>query len=88
MSKIYDTLGRKYKDKGNDGSQEFGVRMITSYTTDLLKYITNSNNFNSHTALSFTDFHPTLNNAINSAPGKLCTVAFICIVTLGFHPWI
>ena len=25
MSKIYDTLGRKYKNKGIDGMQDFGV---------------------------------------------------------------
>lgn len=25
MSKIYDTLGRKYKAKGLDGMQDFGV---------------------------------------------------------------
>lgn len=25
MSKIYDTLGRKYKEKGNEGMQDLGV---------------------------------------------------------------
>jgi len=29
MSKIYDTLGRKYKAKGIDGVQDFGVCMHT-----------------------------------------------------------
>lgn len=28
MSKIYDTLGRKYKNKGIDGVQDFGVGVL------------------------------------------------------------
>ena len=31
MSKIYDTLGRKYKEKGNEGMQDFGVCIILFY---------------------------------------------------------
>ena len=27
MSKIYDTIGRKNKEKGNDSTQDFGVRL-------------------------------------------------------------
>ena len=28
MSKIYDTLGRKFNKKGAEGMQEFGVRIL------------------------------------------------------------
>lgn len=31
MSKIYDTLGRKYKDKTNDGTQDLGVCLLSSF---------------------------------------------------------
>ncbi len=31
MSKIYDTLGKKYKAKGLDGVQDFGVCMQTLF---------------------------------------------------------